>query len=240
VPADREGFLAELAALPFDSVIVVYDVEGPAGLQGTLEVLARPGGYRRENWRLELPLSLADPEPVVETIEGSMVQTPEVIWTEGIDGSPVRRPSPLGPLARAFTRLPQSERERVIHNLRDWRAELAAGRAEHPGEVHEVLGKPCLQSTVAGHALCVWEEAGLPLTYTGGPFSVVAKHIEHDVELGREAFTVPEGGQVPTDAPAAFDPDAALSAVAQGDLAVLLPLLQPALRIPAAETLAAR
>ncbi|TPV95111.1 MAG: hypothetical protein B7733_11695 [Myxococcales bacterium FL481] len=59
-PSDRAGILRALAPMPDDSVVVVYAVEGPGGLTGTMELLARAGGYRRENWNVQLPLKSPD------------------------------------------------------------------------------------------------------------------------------------------------------------------------------------
>ncbi|MBC8070982.1 MAG: hypothetical protein IAG13_21840, partial [Deltaproteobacteria bacterium] len=80
VADDRADVLAELAPVPGGAVVIVYDIAGPAGISGTLELLLAEGGYRRDNWRVSLPL----PEGTRE-IRGSRVRTPELVW-RGDDG----------------------------------------------------------------------------------------------------------------------------------------------------------
>lgn len=231
-PISRDAFLKELLPLwDIGTVVVVYDVRGPAGLQGTVEVLARGGGYRRDNWRLTLPLP--DAEPV--EITGSTIQTPDLRWSRVGDQAPQARALSLGGLADAYVRAAPSEREVVIEAVRGWHRTLAQGRAEQPGSRGRVLGIDCLDARAGSQQLCVWEETGLPLRYEGAAFSLVAKHVERDVELGPHAFDVPDGFDVPGQAPphnGSADPAATLRALAGGDVAILAVVTQPGLRLP--------
>ena len=211
-PTTREGFLAAIAPLPFDALVVVYDVHGPGGLHGTLEVLARPGGYRRHNWRLHLPIGHEDP---VE-IEGSAVLGPDAQWTE--DGDVVQDlvPRPLGALAEAYVAASPELRRAVMEAVQGWRAELARGRETHPGSTQSVLGIECLHTRVAAHDVCIWEETGLALRYEGAGFTMEARHIDTEPELGARAFSPPvdvPSGQV--------DGAGALRSLAAGDVTIL-------------------
>ena len=96
-----------------------------------------------------------------------------------------------------------------------------------------MLDRECLVTRVAAHRLCVWEETGLPLQYTGAAFDVVAQRIEIDAAIPEGAFELPPGGQrAPEQAP--LDPAASLQRLAAGDVAELAILLQPGLRAPPA------
>jgi hypothetical protein len=216
-PETREGFLAELLPLPFDALVIVYDVRGPAGLHGTLEVLARPGGERRHNWRLELPVEGATPV----RIEGSAVATPDAVWSDGAEG-PVVRARGAGALADAYLAASPRERARVMETLRRWHAELERGRARHPGRTATISGIECLDTRLAGRHLCLWEETGLALRDEGPGLSIEALAIEVDPELGPRAF------ELPVDTPpATIHGEAALRALAQGDVTVLAKLTRP-------------
>jgi hypothetical protein len=212
-PTSREGFLAELVPLPFDALVIVYEVRGPAGLHGTMEVLARPGGYRRHNWRLQLPLAGADPV----LIEGSSVANPEMEWSEQGDLEPRVRPRPLGTLADAYVAASPQTRAAVIETVRRWHADVAAGRTQHPGPTDTILGIECLDTQLAAQRLCVWEQTGLALRVHGSDFSLDATHIETDPELGQRAFDVP----VDPRPSAAIDSEATLRSLADGDVAML-------------------
>src|SRR5690606_12147792 len=137
---------------PFEALVIVYDVRGPAGLHGTMEVLARPGGQRRHNWRLHLPLPDADP---IE-IEGSTIVNPDAEWTEDGQGECSVRSRPLGARAVASVAASPPIREAVIAAVRGWHDALAEGRAAHPGPTDTVLGIECLQTQVGAQRLCVW------------------------------------------------------------------------------------
>ena len=129
-PPTRDAFLAELAPLPHASVQIVYDVTGPGGMSGTLDVLAAPGGRRREAWALKIERNGGDPI----AIEGGAVQTPDRAWTDAIDGAAVVRRVPLGPIADAYLRLPEPAKVQVTASLRRFHAEVAAAG-------HRVLGE---------------------------------------------------------------------------------------------------
>lgn len=217
IPEDTAGVLRELASVPTGAVVVVYDVVGPAGLSGTLEVLAADGGLRRDNWTLLLPL----PDGVRE-IRGSAVVTPDTIWRAEGEDAGVVEPGRLRPLADAIVGLDPVTRTAVLTQIRSWRDELDRARAEDPGELETIAGVPCVRVRAGGGEVCTWEQAGLPLRYDGSAFSIVATHIEHDAELGPHAFDIPAMAARAPSMTTAKDPTPQLAAIAAGDRAALL------------------
>jgi hypothetical protein len=231
-PSTEAEFLQALAPLPGAGVRVVYDVDGPGSLDGTLEILARPGGFRRENWALTRPST----DGAVRQVRGSTIQTPSASWS-GIEGEAgTKTASPLEGLARAYLALEPASRAAAAENLRRWHADLRQARTEHPGDVREIAGTGCLQMRVAAQDLCLWEEAGLALEYRGAEFTVVATRIELDTAIEDGAFALPErAAQARTVAlPAAFDldPEAGMRALVAGDYGPLAAVLTPGLRMP--------
>jgi hypothetical protein len=228
LPETRDAFLAELAPLPFDAVKIAYEVTGPGGLHGTLELLATPGGYRREAWKLELPTTAIEPI----AIEGAAIHTPDRTWTDAVDGAAIVRDVPLGDIADAYLELPPASRAEVAATLRRFHAELAAGRRARPGTRARVQDRDCLLTRVAAHRVCVWEETGLPLQYTGAAFDVVAQHVDVAPTVPRRAFELPPGARRATEDVPPLDPTRTLERLAAGDVAELAILLQPGLRLP--------
>ena len=226
VPDTREGFLAVLAPLPSDAVRVTYDVAGPGGLSGELEILLLPGGRRREAWLLELPL----PDGATHRIESSAVQTEDYAWV-GTGGDLEIERSPLGALADAYLGLPQSERRAVVESLDSFRLRIASARKNVASPDREILGVPCLATRLAAQDLCVWEETGLPLDYRGNAFSLRAREIVIDAPVPDDAFEV--SAEVKREAPGPdMDPHESLRRLARQDYAELGPLLHPGLRLP--------
>jgi hypothetical protein len=218
IPSDREGVLAELAPLPAPSIVVVYDVTGPAGLAGTLEVLAAPGGWRRENWALHLPVDGRDHE-----LRGSRVRTPDAVW-QGADGTTGQRSTPrLGAVADAIVGLDPSTRTNVIELVRQWRIDLDAARHEHPGSVDSVAGLPCVRVPVGAGEVCTWEASGLPLRYAGPSFTLVARHVDPAAVFGPSAFAIPEGAERVAGPP--FPVLDRVAAVARGDRSAIAELV---------------
>lgn len=217
-PDDRAGVLVELAPLPDPAIVAVYDVHGPGGLVGTLEILAATGGLRRENWNLRLPVAGRDVE-----LTGSRVRTPDAVW-QARDGAPGRVvPARLGTVADAIVALDPTLRTRVVDEIRTWRAELSAAQREHPGDVEMIAGLPCVRVPVGAGDVCTWEDTGLPLRYAGPSFTVVAKHVDRDAVLGASAFAIPADA-ARVDAPP-FDVLAPVAAVAKGDRAAIAALV---------------
>lgn|GEM_PF-1619676 len=226
VPGSREGFLHVLAPMPSDGLTVSYVVSGPAGLNGSLEILVAPGGRRREVWSLELPM----PDGESRWIEESATQTEDYIWTGSGDGLEVQR-APLGAIADAYLRLPHAERKQVVESLDAFRRRIVDARVEHPGPRREVLGVPCLATRLAAQELCVWEQTGLPLEYRGNAFSLELQSIDEHAEVPAHAFAVPAA--VEQAAPSVdLDPAESLDRLARRDYAELGPLLHPGLRLP--------
>lgn len=223
LPEDRQEILRELSPLPTESLLVVYEVEGPGGLRGNLEVLARPGGLRRENWTLQVPLG----DEGERRLAGSTIQTPEGVW---IEGEPLESftPSALGALADAYLTLDAEHRRAFVGQLRAFHAMLAAAREEDdvPGEV--ILGVPCHETRVANIRMCVWEATGLPLRYRGEGLTLRALNIDSQASIGDSAFALPFSP--PSSGPAGFDATASLARFVEGELAELAPLLHPGLR----------
>lgn len=219
---DTAGVLHELAPVPSGAIVIVYDVEGPAGIRGALEILVADGGRRRDNWHLTIPL-----EDGAREITGSRVRTPELHWHA--DGDAVGRvqPSTLAATASAIAALDPIARDRVLDELSRWRNELAIARAEDPGERETIAGVECTRVRAGGGEVCTWEELGLPLRYAGPAFRVVARHIETGATLGPHAFDVPADAVVLAPAPEADAPQ--LSAILAGDRAAIVRLLRPEL-----------
>lgn len=226
LPRTRAEFLAVMAPLPFAAVHIEYDVHGPGGLLGTLEVLVAPGGLRREHWSIELPV----PDNKVRMIESSAVQTPDVAWAGQGDSLGVES-APLGALADAYLKLEPDLQQRVVDSLRRFRQRVAAARAQTPGPSRAVLGVPCLQTRLAAQELCIWEETGLPLETKGNAFGLTARRIDTDPEVGDDAFDVPAAVRRRAE-PVAVDAAASLARLADEDYADLGPLLHPGLRLP--------
>jgi len=82
-PRDADGFVRALLASRYETLRVEYDVTGPAGMTGTLEILQRAGGARRESWSLELPLPGEDDDSPASPllVEGSRVVTTDRVWS---------------------------------------------------------------------------------------------------------------------------------------------------------------
>jgi hypothetical protein len=226
LPADRAAILRELAPLPSEALLVVYALEGPGGVTGSLEVLARPGGLRRENWRIHVPLG----EEGERQLDGSTVQTPDGVWIEGSDAPPT--PSPLGALADAFLALPEASRRAVVEELRAHRQALARARAAETEPPEQILGRPCHVTRVATLEMCLWEATGLPLRYASDGLRLRAIHIDDDAGIGPHAFEPPPPARAAVGRVPGLDPAAALAHAAEGDLAELAPWLHPGLRLP--------
>lgn len=228
LPGDRAAILRELAPLPTEALLVVYEVQGPGGVTGSLEVLARPGGYRRENWTIQVPLGAEGSRQ----LDGSTIQTPDGVWIDGSD-PPVLTPSPLGALANAYLALPTEERRAVVQQLRGRRELLEQARAADAvtgAEPERILDVPCHVTRVATIELCLWEATGLPLRYVSDGLRLRAINIDLRASIGEHAFDLP--GSVPRVAVPGFDPAAALQRLAKGDLADVAPYLHPGLRLP--------
>lgn len=225
LPDDRAGMLRVLAPLPVDALLVVYAIEGPGGIEGSLEVLAQPGGYRRENWTIEVPLGTEE----ARRLSGSTIQTPQGVWIEGSDPSTVS-PSPLGALADAALSLDEAERRAIVEQLETRRAVLEEARADE-AEAEQILGIPCRVTRVATIEMCLWEATGLPLRYRSDALELRVVNVDVDASIGDHAFDLP--ATPPVDV-ADFDPVQALHRLAKGDLAELSPYLHPGLRLPSA------
>lgn len=221
IPADPRGILLELAPLPDPAIVIVYDVVGPAGMSGTLEVLAAEGGMRRDNWTITLPLPDGPRE-----IRGSAVRTPTTFWRAEGETAGTIEPARLQDVADAIAKLDPDTRAKVIGEIREWQAELATARADDPGERDTVADISCVRVRAGGGEVCTWEEAGLPLRYDGATFSIVASHVERGASLGVHAFDIPADAAKSPLAPAPAPPvGPALTAIAAGDRAALLRLL---------------
>lgn len=226
VPADRNGILRELAPLPTEALLVVYEVEGPGGVTGSLEVLARPGGFRRENWTIQVPLG----EEGTRQLDGATVQTPDGVWIEGSDAPPA--PSPLGALAEAWLALPEGSRRAVVDELRAHREALARARAAEAEPSERILDLPCHVTRVATIEMCLWEAAGLPLRYASDGLRLRAIHVDEHAGIGEHAFDPPASAHAVAAGVPGLDPLAVLRRAAEGDLTELAPWLHPGLRLP--------
>lgn len=229
IPSDRDGILAELAPLPAATIVIVYEVTGPAGLHGTLESIAATGGFERQNWNL----SLALPDGA-RMITGSVVRTPDELWRASGDDVGQVESAPLGAVADAIARLPVERRDRVIAEVRAWQRELDDARRDAPGQHDRIADLECLRVRVGGGEVCTWEQARMPLRYDGSAFSLRATHVALGDPIGASAFEVPAlAERLP--ARARDDLDQRLARVADGDRAELVRLLErdTILRAPA-------
>lgn len=220
LPEDAAGILRELAPIPGGATVIVYDVVGPAGLSGTLEVLAAEGGLRRDNWTISLPLPTGARE-----IRGSSITTPDAIWRAEGEDAGVIEPGRLRAVADAIAALDPPMRASVLTQVRSWRDELERARAEDPGERDTIAGVSCVRVRAGGGEVCTWEEAGLPLRYDGSAFSIVATHVEHDARLGPHAFDIPAMAARAPSMTSSKDPTGQLVAIAAGDRAAVLRML---------------
>ncbi len=221
LPEGRGAILEELAPLPSEALLVVYEVEGPGELRGSLEVLARPGGYRRENWSIGVTVDDGQPR----RLSGSTVQGPDGLWVEG---EPTVTASPLGALADAYLALGEDDRRAVIEQLRTRRRALAEARAADRAPREERLGVSCHVARVSTIEMCLWEATGLPLRYDSDALRLQAINIDTRASLGEHAFDLPAA---PSE-PAALDAARALRELADGTLGELAPYLHPGLRLP--------
>jgi hypothetical protein len=220
---DAETILHELAPVPSGALVIVYDVDGPAGIHGTLETLVADGGRRRDNWQLSVPL----PDGARE-ISGSRVRTPELRWHADGDDVGRMQPTSLATIAAAIAALDPVPRAKILAELQRWRAELAHARVENPGEHEQIAGVECTRVRAGGGEVCTWEELGVPLRYAGPALRVVARHIEHGAVLGPHAFDIPAGAVVEAPAPDRDDAPR-LAAILAGDRAAIVRLLRPEL-----------
>lgn len=237
IPRDRGGFLRELAPLPHGAVLVVYRLTGPGDLRGTLELIVKRGGLRRENWTVQIPVPGREPQ----SRRGTVIQTPDLVYSQvptGAQGDEVAETlgrSPVGPLADAYAALDAARQDRVVAALRAWHRDLAGARGEHPGETRTIAGRACLWTRVAAQSLCIWEEAGVPLYYEGGAFTVEAIRIDVNPQLAADAFEVATGDRAPSPVPTelAIDPTQALTKLEVGKYGAIALALAPGFRPPA-------
>jgi hypothetical protein len=232
-PTTRDGFLQALLPVPGGAVVVVYDVSGPGGMSGSLELIVKAGGLRRENWSLSL--TSADGSPV--RLRGTTVQTPDRIWsaTEGTSGDVTA--VVVGALADAYVKATPEVQRAAFDSILTWRDDLARARAEHPGETRKILGESCLWQRVAAQTLCVWEATGIPLRYEGPAFTVEAVRIDGEPAIADGAFVLPRAAaDIHPRLPAGqgLDPARGLKDLAAGDYTGLALLLQPGFRPPLA------
>lgn len=238
-PDTEEAFLRRLVPLPSPAIEVVYDVTGPAGLEGELRLWVRPGGWRREAWTLRVPMpgrEAPDESAVVTKVTGLTIQTPDRIWTAVGDEVGTVTQNRIGDLAEAYLALDPTARVDVISALDGWYARLDAARDDAPGQRKTVAGLDCLQTRVAAQNVCLWESAGLPLTYQGSEFSLRAVKVDRSPELPDDAFELPSRAAnaeaVPIPKSLELDPEAAVKKLANGDYAPLALVLTPGFRVP--------
>lgn len=228
VPATATEFVYMVAGPPRSPLRLTYRVQGPHRMQGRMEVIAAPQARRHQSWSLSFPL----PDGTTQTIEGVAVQTPDVEWSRTGTETPIARPTPLGPMSRAYASLPAELRALVAYHAHRWRDELERGRSEHPGPTRAYLGIPCLHSKVADHDLCVWEAPSLVLHYQSDIFDIEVERIEEDANVSDALFEVPKSARFVNDAPTPDDGMSQVVAIAGGDYAELARALRPTPRLP--------
>ncbi len=234
-PADGDAFLRALAPLPNDEPVkITYRIEGPGQLRGSLELIAAPGGSRREDWTLRLD---ADATAGGTEIRSATIETADRIWT-GLAGQPGELvTSPKKGLAAAYNKRDPAAREQIAQGLTKWRATLASLREQHPGDVDklELSGEQiaCVRTRVAAQNLCLWEESGLFLRYESAQMKIVATVLERGVKLGPDAFSLPAEARSATLLEAVpLDVEAVLDGLASGDFGPAAMLSTPVLNAP--------
>ncbi len=231
-PSDAAGFIALLWPLPSPQLHVTYDLKGPGGLEGTLDLRLRQDASRREDWVLRVPVP--DAEPI--EVKGTTIQNSSVAWTARAGEAGTRSPSPLHGVVAAYLEESPGRREKAAATLREWTTLVQRAREETPGETQTIAGITCLELALAGRKVCLWEEAGLPLRYEGPSFSLVATKVDRDTALDDTLFKLPVEARaardVPLPAALQIDGKAAMNALVEGDLGPIAVLLTPGFRVP--------
>lgn len=212
------------------AVRVEYEVSGPGGMHGSLEIVAKRGGYRSERWALQMPTPGGEPM----LLEGQAVATPQLRWTTNADAVPELRPSPLNAIALAYVELEAADRLKITEQVRSWYEDLERGRREHPAEQGSFVGQPCMESQVIGHSICLWEATGLPLHYVSDAFTVTATAIDRSPEVDPSLFSPPSEGRRVVASQAELSPQEALERLRAGDLTEVTQLGQPGIQVVAA------
>ena len=220
-PATAEAFLRQLLPSIGRDLHVAYDLIGPRGYTGTMDVFVRPGGFTVQQWHLS--------HPDGDAIEGAWAQTPDVQWSRGTGQPATVVERPLGAMARAFAQLPVDTQRRITATIRTWHDVVAEDRDRQPGPSEHHLGRRCRAAEVVGQRYCVWEEAGVVLSFRSETLRLQARSIATDMAIEASRFDVPEGATRPTDPPSSLDTTDALAGLAAGDSAVVARLLRPAL-----------
>ena len=244
-PTDGDAFLRALAPLPPPAgeskeagLRLRYRVRGPAGSSGELIVELAAGGLRREAWTLKLPAMGGAPERELRSLR---VQTRSQVWNAVGDGAGEVYDNPLAEIAEAYEARDEAKREVLIRTLRDWQAALVNARREQPGEREEIEGTSCLRMTMAGQALCIWEETGLPLRHQGDAFELEVESIESIGSMPADIFELPgrAAKAKKVDPPQAWSTtgEAWLEALERGEPTALAAVLTPGLRMPVAAEL---
>ncbi len=186
VPTTAQEFLETLLPAPNTAIFVSYDLEGPAGLTGELDIRLAPGGYAREDWSMHVPVSERDSE----TVGFVHIRTPEhELWQGDTVGG--QHASMLRALAERYLALAPEHRRDVIATIERWHASLREARQLHPGDQRTILGTSCLWTRIAAQSSCTWEEAGILLHYEGNAFTIRATRIELDSTFDADPFALP-------------------------------------------------
>lgn len=220
-PLTAETFLTTLYPLPAPTLHIQYDLRGPQGRRGTMEVYARPGGYVRQDWRLD--------EVSGETARsGTWIRTPHAEWSGGPGLPPRLVGHATGVLARAFEEQSPDAQRKILATIGRWHELLRTRRDDVAAAPLETrLGHPCRPYDIAGARFCVWEEAGLVLSYESDSVAIEARTISRAAPLDARQFELP--GDPPTslnDEPA-VDAPTTLAALASGNAATVARVLRP-------------
>jgi hypothetical protein len=210
-----------------------FRIRGPAGSDGSLVIEIAPGGVRREDWTLRLPAMGEVPERVVRS---QRVQNHDWVWSALGETAGEKYPSPLASLAEAYDARKPEARVSLTRHLRAWQKQLREARELQPGEREEIEGISCLRMNMAGQALCIWEETGLPLRHQSEGFSLEIEKVERGVAFEAATFELPPAakGAALVDPPEAWSAhgEAWLEQLERGDPAALATVLTPGLRLP--------
>ena len=174
-------------------------------------------------------------------VRSQRVQNQDWVWAALGETAGEKYPSPLASLAEAYDARDPEARVSLTRHLRAWQKQLREARAAQPGEREEIEGISCLRMNMAGQALCIWEETGLPLRHQSEAFSLEIVSVERGVEFDAQIFELPavaEGAAL-VDPPEAWSArgEAWLEQLERGDPAALATVLTPGLRLPSSAEL---
>lgn len=235
IPREKAVFLQALFPQKHAQIKVSYGIEGAGGMTGSLEVWTAAGALRRE---VLLANIAGGADGSLTKVEGLTIQNPEILYRGvGASGKESRVAVPFERLALAWSQLPDERRARALEHVGSWHELRGKTLASSPGERREVAGQSCTQTRLGGQSICLWEEEGVVLAYESDAFTLTALRVELSSAVDVERFTIPAASEKTSPEPASEDSTAEvaslLSAIEEGDMGALAPLVHPGFRFAA-------